>query len=370
LNSLGINTRQEKFAGYVEMMLDPHDTVIPADLLDKVLAWLRATPVPQVNPMPGAALTPMLRPVAQARLPLIRETATYLDNSHGLFAIVCEPDIAPCKDAEGRRQVLLLLNAGAVHHVGPNRLYVTLARTLAIKGMTVIRLDIAGLGDSLTKPGQVENATYPPLACKDVAQAVNYVRTTLGAASLHLAGICSGGYHSLKAAADGMALTSITVINPQTFFWKEGMSLAQREHLVTAESIRYQSRALEISAWLKLLRGDVDVRTGAHVVRRRLALRVVHAMRELARWLHIPLSDDLTVEIDDICRRGTHIQFVFSASDPGLSMLLEQGGRLVRRLQRTGAICIDVIDGADHTFTTLWARNTLTRLLSSHLALP
>jgi len=45
--------------------------------------------------------------------------------------------------------VFVLLNAGIIHHVGPNRLHVRLARTLAEAGFPSFRFDLAGIGDSL-----------------------------------------------------------------------------------------------------------------------------------------------------------------------------------------------------------------------------
>jgi hypothetical protein len=43
---------------------------------------------------------------------------------------------------------VLLLNAGRIHRVGPNRLYVAIARRLAAMGFAVCRFDLSGIGDS------------------------------------------------------------------------------------------------------------------------------------------------------------------------------------------------------------------------------
>ena len=42
---------------------------------------------------------------------------------------------------------ILLLNAGLVHRVGPNRIYVRLARHFAALGFSVLRFDFSGIGD-------------------------------------------------------------------------------------------------------------------------------------------------------------------------------------------------------------------------------
>ena len=43
---------------------------------------------------------------------------------------------------------VVLLNAGIVHRVGPNRMHVLLARALAAAGIPSLRFDMSGIGDS------------------------------------------------------------------------------------------------------------------------------------------------------------------------------------------------------------------------------
>ncbi len=49
------------------------------------------------------------------------------------------------------RPAAVILNAGIVHRVGPNRMFVTLARRLAAAGTFVLRFDLSGIGDSETR---------------------------------------------------------------------------------------------------------------------------------------------------------------------------------------------------------------------------
>ena len=46
----------------------------------------------------------------------------------------------------------ILLGAGLVHRVGPNRLTVRLARRLAARGIASVRFDHRGIGDSAPRP--------------------------------------------------------------------------------------------------------------------------------------------------------------------------------------------------------------------------
>jgi hypothetical protein len=152
---------------------------------------------------------------------LLRESATFLDANRILFGIVSEP-AAPAKPA---RDVVLLLNSGTIHHIGPSRLYVTIARDCAARGMAAIRLDLSGVGDSGLRAGEKENSPYADSARLDVREAVEFAAKRYPGARVHIIGLCSGAYHGFKAAAAGLPLSSIMVVNPLTFFWHPGMSL-------------------------------------------------------------------------------------------------------------------------------------------------
>ncbi len=53
------------------------------------------------------------------------------------------------------------------------------------------------------------------------------------------------------------------------------------------------------------------------------------------------------------------MRFVFAGDDPGRFVLAEEGGSVVARLRDSGALSIQVIDGADHTFTPRWSHRLL-----------
>jgi hypothetical protein len=245
---------------------------------------------------------------------------------------------------------------------------VTIARSCAARGVPAIRIDLSGVGDSGLRPGEKENSPYADSARTDIREAVEFAAKRYPGARLHLIGLCSGAYHGLKAAVAGLPLRSVVVVNPLTFFWKPGMSLDYADFQITSESRRYARSAGSLSSWLKLLRGRVDLRNAWNVLSRRLMVRAKNSGRELARVLGLDLEDDLASELRRVARQRTEVYFVFSASDPGHSMLLEQGGRIVGKLQRDGNMRISIIEGADHTFTSHWNRDQLLALLMAHLA--
>jgi len=363
LASLGADVEQRHLAGYVDMMRDAHASKVPHEAITSALDWLVARDGSARAP---AASTPVdLTATAQfvEGGVLLRESATFLDANRILFGIVSEP-AAPAKPAS---DVVLLLNSGTIHHIGPSSLYVTIARDCAARGMAAIRLDLSGVGDSGLRAGEMENSPYADSARLDVREAVEFAAKRYPGARVHIIGLCSGAYHGFKAAAAGLHLSSIMVVNPLTFFWKPGMSLEYADFQITSETNRYARSSRSLSSWLKLLRGQVDLRNAARVFWKRFQVRARNAIRDLQRLVGFKLKDDLASELRGIARQRTEIDFIFSASDPGHSMLLEQGGRIVGKLVRSEKIRISIVQGADHTFTSHWNRDQLLALLAAHL---
>ena len=83
--------------------------------------------------------------------------------------------------------VVVFLNAGLTHHVGPHGLHVELARDLATLGMTSLRFDLTGKGDSALSRG-----SSPTQAVRDVTAALDALEKRRGTSKFILAGLCSG----------------------------------------------------------------------------------------------------------------------------------------------------------------------------------
>lgn len=380
LSAHGAAVGQTKLDQYVDMMRDAHESTVPTASIEAALDWLTslyAEPARQPTKEARAEnqVTAQITALTSVVIPsdsngdaaaLIRETPLFFDEQHKLFGVISEPT-DPAQKQRSRGNVLILLNSGTIHHIGPSRLYVATARLGAALGMPVLRMDLSGVGESPLRPGEKENTAYSASALEDIAKAIQFAAARFNNANIHLIGVCSGAYHGLKAAVRGLAVRSVVVINPLAFFWKEGMSLDYADFHVTSEANRYRKTALEFTAWLKLLRGQVDVLAAGRIFTKRLNAMATNSLREIARALHIPLREDLASELKRVAARKIDMLFVFSSSDPGLSLLKEQGGRTVGRLSRRDALRISMIDGADHTFTAHWTRDQLIMVLMAHL---
>jgi pimeloyl-ACP methyl ester carboxylesterase len=122
------------------------------------------------------------------------ETVVQFGPNQGLLGILTAPDDHGVGDL-----ACLLINAGVIHRIGPHRLNVKIARTLAKKGVTSLRLDLSGLGDSEVAGGDND---FWDQAVIDLQAAMNLLERTQGIKRFVVLGICSGavnGYWLTKA---------------------------------------------------------------------------------------------------------------------------------------------------------------------------
>lgn len=370
LERIGTEVEAVRWGGYAGMMEDPQRTVVPEAMVRGVVAQLQAWQASGTLRLVGqhavgvAEISAVGRETAAVA---VREASVRIDAAGSpLFGIVGSPVGPPRAGAPA----VLMLNSGAVPLIGPNRLWVRLARRWAARGMTVLRLDLSGIGDSPARPGEIENVVYSASARHDIAEALCYAKQGLGAGDCHLLGLCSGGYHAFKAAVAGLDLASGVVINPLTYFWQDGALPSDvKEYEVIELTAKYRSKLLTTEPWRRLVRGDLHLSLIAEVALRRVSNVLAPPALELARRLHWPLKQDLARELQAAAQRGIGLKFVFADRAAGLRMLHQQGGRAVADLQRRGALSIDTIEAADHTFTRRDARDRLVELLD-RLLLP
>lgn len=372
LQTAGVQTQYEALPGFNEMVSTPHAALIPMAMLEAMRSWLKnrcrtdmgAAPLPDLTQLPAGARMRTRHDDGQELI----ERALFIDGERTLFAVLTEPagrSIGMQTSGYG----VVLLNTGATHHIGPNRMYVDLARQWAARGYVVLRLDLAGLGDSNARSGEPAGQVYPAGALYDIGLAIEFLRRRRGVRNVTLAGLCAGAYHALRAAIAGLPVNSIFMINPLTFYWNPGATLSdlQISEVVVNPGV-YAEHARSIRYWMRVFSGKVNLWRVAKVIAGRARLAIDSLGRELLRRLGIRIADDLGWDLQSVADRDIRIVFFFAPADGGLELLRLQGGSVVRRL---GAKCrIHAIEGADHIFTQRAARMQLIALLQDELPSP
>ena len=116
----------------------------------------------------------------------MRERAIKFGDESNLVGVLIEPD---AMKEQTNTPCVLMLNAGILHHVGPFRLYVDMARHLAAQGYLTCRFDIAGLGDSQS----VKGAGYDKNRVVDeVRMVIDELQRSKEITDFVLLGLCTG----------------------------------------------------------------------------------------------------------------------------------------------------------------------------------
>ncbi|MGI8624081.1 MAG: hypothetical protein ACR2NB_11505, partial [Solirubrobacteraceae bacterium] len=248
---------------------------------------------------------------------------------------------------------LVLLNAGAVRHTGPNRMWVEAARRSAGRGIPVLRLDIEGLGDSDGdgRPYVDTARLYAPGLAEQVSESVSELVRDGVADHWIVAGLCAGASWAFHAAlADDDRVTSVILINPFAFFFDE--------ELVVEHDMAAARRAGYRSAWQRVVAGEIDAdrlrATAVRVARTPLDAR---ARRRRSR-ARIAQTD---AALDRLRERGKHVTLIVGQDEP-IILRLQDDGHL-DRLGEWPNVDLQRIPARDHTFRAPWLQRVVHGLL-------
>jgi pimeloyl-ACP methyl ester carboxylesterase len=277
----------------------------------------------------------------------MREDAIHFGASKTLVGIVTDPD-----EAESSRPAVILLNSGIIHRVGPNRLYVTLARRLAQAGFVTLRFDLSGIGDSVVRR---DNVPFERSSVLETQEAMAYLAATRGVDRFFLAGICTGAvvaYHT--ARADHRVLGTV-LINGQGYIPESEEAI--HAYLATRQRRRYYlGRALyNMKSWRKLATG----RVGYGDILSALGFR--RDGRRRAKNLPNTKAGEVAAGFRGLADRGMEMLFLYSAGDLGieeLDVILEGNAAALTSRE---AVQYRVVEKADHMFTALASQEEFLR---------
>lgn len=165
----------------------------------------------------------------------MREKVHTFGKHRNLAGIITEPANHPRNE---QLPVFIILNAGLIHHVGPFRLNVTLARKIASIGCIACRFDLSGIGDSGPSP---DNHSYWKQTVNDIQEVMDFIAAKHGAKEFILIGACSGADNAHRTAiADKRVIGAVFV---------DGYSFPTLRYYLK----RYGRSALSVRKWGNLL---------------------------------------------------------------------------------------------------------------------
>lgn len=172
-----------------------------------------------------------------------------------LFGIIHTPD-QPCPGAPA----IILLSPGVKMRVGPERLYRRMAEQFVAAGMTVLRFDFYGLGDSegrLTEEllRDVYNHIEVGRFVNDTLDAMDWLQQQTGEGTFILSGLCGGAITGLLAGAQDQRVVGLLAlgITPLLASRSADPALYMTRGQLDNIGQTYLQKVLKPGAWLRLL---------------------------------------------------------------------------------------------------------------------
>lgn len=264
--------------------------------------------------------------------PPVQEEALVFGN--GLVGVLTRPGTVPTHGTD--RPALIVVNAGLVHHVGPQRLHVRLLRRMAAQGFTCLRFDFSGIGDSLPR---ADSLPYTQSTLLELRQAMDAVQARSNCTRFVVMGLSSGALVSLAAADADERVAGVCLMNPHGF----GTSSVWGQHVEALSAGRdYARNVWSLASWRKLLTGRTNYRRMFTAVRARFTPKPADPELAAVTAAAQPL-------FSGVFARALPALFVFSEKDASRDNIEQILGRGWQR--RLGAsVHVKTIADANHTF--------------------
>ncbi len=261
----------------------------------------------------------------------MREAVHTLGEGAQMVGISTRPERAP------RGAAVLFWNAGLLHRIGPNRLWVDASRRLARLGFPSLRFDLTGLGDSAVRRSP---QTEDERALDDVRQAIAFACRELEVEEVILVGLCSGADQAHPAA----------LADPRV------------RGVVSLDGIGYRTLGFRLRHLrARLLRGSLPRRV-VRRVRRLLAPASEEPVETFER--SFPPRERYETELQTLVDRGTRLLVIHTGGfSDGYYNHAAQFWAAFPRLEPRDRVRVEYLERADHTFTLSENRDQLLSLL-------
>lgn len=331
------------FTGYDQLVSGPLSQTMPGAFIETVLSFVQA--LPQFQGLAGeVARPPVIRPIICGNS---RETPVRFGDGDRFYGTLCQP-VGPSIGVTA-----VILSTSYDHQAGWAGSSAEMARRLAAIGVSSLRYDAAGVGDSPPIPGRRRQILYDDAQLADVAAAYDFLATRGLTGRTLIVGRCSGAYIALRAAIADPRWNGLVAVNPDSLLWRF-KGLPRTLSAYSAELLKHETIR-------RVLAGDVDV--GA--VTRNIAVRLIdRAAKSASRFVKaaVPitrLSGRVHSEFRTLEARQTRVVLVYAEGDEGLERFHAHFGQHAEKLAAYGNVTFHMIPDADHNLTPQPARERL-----------
>ncbi len=284
----------------------------------------------------------------------MNERALLIGRSGSLVGVVTDPASAPSGD---NKPAVVFLNAGMLHRVGPNRIYVNLARQVAGAGFTALRFDLSGIGDSLARR---DGMPFRESALIETREVMSYLQSKRNIDRFILLGICSGADAAFEVACRDQRVAGAVLINGYYLPDDTMMDLIQRIQAGTRERY-YRRRLFDLRSWWRVISGRSDLGS----IRAAVGAKITGL---LSQETAVAPGTEHGMLWSPLAERGCETLLVYTEGSTSLDSFNLVIKKEIEALTVSGKVAVQILNDVDHVFTLIWAQELLADMVMRWLA--
>jgi len=329
LSTDSATVRTTDFPGYNDLFLESTINLPPLQVFEQARDWLLETFEPLTampKPRPQEDLSVLHPPGAVERVVVF---------GADLRGVLCEPE-HPIAGGPA----VLFCNSGGDPRAGAGGFASATARRLAALGLSSLRFDFAGLGDSPFCGDEIRSHVFETPREDDADAAVSLLAAR-GHEAIVVVGICSGAYHALRTAWRNPKVIGLFAINPIKIKWRPGdaVGFARDEYLLALKV--YGKALFNPNAWKLVIQDMAGVGGLLLALANRLKTR-------LLGWTSRSSGDSPLARTRRFAQRGGRAIFFAGTNDMSLEEIDTYFGADGAALNRLQTVAVEIVPELDH----------------------
>lgn len=244
---------------------------------------------------------------------------------------------------------VLLLNPGLLHRVGFNRFNTDLARKIQSKGISSLRFDMLGIGDSASYNTSLP---YDSQAMIDIDCAIDYLLNTTSSNNCVLIGLCSGADYSHHMAVNDN---------------RNRISGA-----VLLDGFAYHTLGYYLHDYFPGILNPFKI---LRFLYKKIILKRLSSMRQSTSILQpentytrtFPPKNIVINEMQTIINKGIKLLYIFSGGIPLYYNYENQFKDMFKSVDFKNNVTFRYFKEANHTYTSITQRNYLMQIIETWL---
>jgi len=250
----------------------------------------------------------------------------------------------PSKLGQNKQPVVIILNAGLVHHAGPHRMTVDMARTIASQGYMTFRFDLSTIGDSAARKSRL---SYEERAVNETKEAMDFLSSLSGARKFIIIGLCTGADNAHRVAVADKRVVGCVFLDgysyptPRFYLYK----ILPKVH-------KFTQKILSLEKWIRL----------TNKIFKKLTTRnntdIGESAGDVVYW-KLPPKEQAAKEYAELINRDVCLYFVFTEEQILSFNYTNQIRDSFKTLNFGNLLNVDFFALSDHTYTYLSQRELL-----------